>query len=211
MISLIKLTENDKRLIIALLLVFILLFVIVGYVSLLVKKIMNRQASKADAMLKDVVEAKLFDKEKPFVKFGIRKNIRVFYREARIPFCIIAGGCLFLLLYCLFSGNWKPGVFSSETGFGSLFPELKWPTTSFFGMTIVNGWPDIVRHAAFKGAAWYSYIFVPVEAVGIVWFLICTQAYIARSLRIYKIARGIYRKKLDEEQPANPTPSNPIK
>lgn len=208
MVSLIKLTENDKRLIIVLLLLVILLFVIVGYISLLVKKIMNHQGSKADGMLKNVVDAKLFDNEKAFVKFGIKKNVRVFFKEARIPFCIIAAGFLFLLLYCLFSGNWHPGIFSSETGFGTLFPQLEWPKTQFFGMTIISGWPAVVRPAAFVGKAWYSYIFVPVEAVGVVWFLIYTQAYIARSLRIYKIARGIYRKKLDE-QPANPTPSQP--
>lgn len=208
MISLIKLTENDKRLIIVLLLVIILLFVIVGYISLLVKKIMSIQGSKADGMLKNVVDARLFNNEKEFVKFGIKKNVRVFYKEARIPFIIIAAGFLFLLLYCLFSGNWHPGVFSRETGFGSLFPKLEWPTTPFFHITIINGWPKIVEHAALKGAAWYSYVFVPVEAVGMVWWLVCTQAYIARSLRIYKIARGIYRKKLDE-QPANPTPSTP--
>ena len=204
MISLIKLTENDKRLIIVLLLIVILFFVIVGYVSLLVKKIMNIQGSKADAMLKNVVDAKIFDNEKALVKFGIKKNVRLFFKEARIPFIIIVAGCLLLLLTCLFTGNWNPGIFSSETGFGTLFPELKWPTTTFFGMTIVNGWPEVVRPAAFVGKAWLSYIFVPVEAVGVVWYLICTQAYIARSLRIYKIARGIYRKKLDV-QPANPT------
>lgn len=209
MVSLIKLTENDKRLIIALLLILILVFVIVGYASLLVKKIMNRQGSKADAMLKDVVDAKYFDNEKALVKFGIRKNARVFFKEARVPFIIISAGFLLLLLYCLFSGNWHPGVFSSETGFGTLFPALDWPTTKFFGMTIINGWPTITRHAAFVGKAWMSYLFVPTEAVGMTWFLVCTQAYIARSLRIYKIARGIFRKKLDEQPSANPTPSNP--
>lgn len=205
MVSLIKLTENDKRLIIVLLLLVILLFVIVGYISLLVKKVMTRQGSKVDGMLKNVVDAKIFDNEKDFVKFGIKKNLRVFYKEAWIPFVIIASGFVFLLLYCLFSGNWQPGVFSAETGFGSLFPKLEWPKTTFFGMTIVNAWPNVVRHAAFKGAAWYSYLFVPAEGVGMIWFLVCTQAYIARSLRIYKIARGIYRKKLDEQQPVNPT------
>lgn len=204
MVSLIKLTENDKRLIIVLLLVVILFFVIVGYVSLLVKKIMNIQGSKADGMLKNVVDAKIFNNEKDLVKFGIKKNVRVFFKEARIPFLIILGGCLLLLLTCLFTGNWNQQIFSTTTGFGTLFPELKWPTTSFFGMTIVNGWPEVTRQAKFVGEAWLSYIFVPVEAVGIVWYLICTQAYIARSLRIYKIARSIYRKKLDQ-QPANPT------
>ncbi|MCQ2801233.1 MAG: hypothetical protein MJ222_01055 [Bacilli bacterium] len=209
MVSLIKLTENDKRLIIVLLLLVILLFVIVGYISLLVKKIMNHQGSKADGMLKNVVDAKLFDNEKAFVKFGIKKNVRVFFKEARIPFCIIAAGFLFLLLYCLFSGNWHPGIFSRETGFGSLFPKLDtWPTAEFFGIKLISGWPKVLEAPSLKAAAWYSYIFVPVEAVGMVWFLIYTQAYIARSLRIYRIARGIYRKKLDE-QPANPTPSQP--
>lgn len=209
MISLIKLTENDKRLIIVLLLLVILLFVIVGYISLLVKKIMTRQGSKADAMLKNVVDAKLFDNEKAFIKFGIKKNVRVFFKEARIPFFIIAGGFAFLLLYCLFSGNWHPGIFTRETGFASLFPKLaEWPKAKFFGITLISGFPEVLEAPKLVGAAWYSYIFVPVEAVGIVWFLVYTQAYIARSLRIYKIARGIYRKKLDE-QPANPTPSQP--
>lgn len=204
MYSLIKLTENDKRLIIVLLLVVILLFVIVGYLSLLVKKIMKAQGSKADSMLKDVVDAELFKTEKQFIKFGIKKNMMHFFREARIPFLIIIFGFTLLLFYCMFSGNWSPGVFSSETGFGTLFPELKWPKTTFFGLTIINGWPDVVRPAAFKAEAWMSYIFVPVEAVGMIWFLFCTQAYIARSLRIFKLAHSIYRKKLDE-QPANPT------
>lgn len=208
MVSLIKLSENDKRLIIVLLLLLILIFVIAGYVSLLVKKIMDKQASKVDGMLKNVVDAKLFDNEKKFVKFGIKKNIKVFYKEARIPFCIIAAGFLLLFFYCLFSKNWRPGVFTRETGFGSLFPELEWPKTTFFGMTIVNGWPKVITPAAFKAQAWMSYIFVPVEAVGMVWFLLCTQAYIARSLRIYKVARSIYRKKLDGDQPT-PTSSQP--
>ena len=63
---------------------------------------MTIQGSKADGMLKNVAEARLFNNEKDFVRFGIKKNIRFFYKEARIPFCIIAGGFLFLLLYCLF-------------------------------------------------------------------------------------------------------------
>ena len=204
MVSLIKLTENDKRLIIVLLLIVILFFVIVGYFSLLIKKIMDRQGSKADAMLRNVVDAKIFDTEKKLVKFGIKKNVRIFYREARVPFIIIAASCLFLLLYCLFSGNWKPDLFSYEGGFASLFYRFEWQSyTKFFGMTIISDWPTITHYPTLVASAWPSYIFIPACSVGVVWFLICTQAYIARSLRIYKIARGIYRKKLDQ----NPTPS----
>lgn len=205
MVTLIKLTENDKRLIMALLMILILLFIIVGYFSLLLKKIMDRQGSKADAMLKNVVDAKIFDNEKKFIKFGIKKNVRIFFREARIPFIILSAACLFLLFYCMFSGDWHPDVFGPEKGFGTLFFEFKWDKwADFFGMKIISGWPSIVRYPAFKAEAWYSYIFVPALLVGGVWWLISTQAYIARSFRIYKIARGIYRKKLDD----SPAPSN---
>ncbi len=165
---------------------------------------MDRQGSKADEMLKNVVNAKLFEKEKQFVKFGIKKNVLTFYREARIPFIIMLVGGVFLLLYCLFSGNWHVDLFSIEHGFGTLFPGLKWTTSEFFGIQIVSQWPEVVRAPKLVAEAWPSYVFVPIEAVGIVWFLICTQAYIARSIRIYKMARGIYRKKLDQ-QPTDPT------
>ena len=60
----IKLTENDKRLIIVLLLVFILAFVIVGYLSLFIKKIMSFQAKRADDMLADVYNSKVITSER---------------------------------------------------------------------------------------------------------------------------------------------------
>lgn len=208
MFSLIKLTENDKKLIIVLLLLVILLFVIVGYFSLLVKKIMNIQGSKADSMMKDVVRANYFDDEKKFIKFGIRKNIRLFYREARIPFIIMIGAWAAYLLFCLFSGKWGYNPFNRTDGFGTLFYEFEgpWKRADFFGMTIISGFPAVKSTPHWEWSAWFSYLFVPVQAVGIMWFLIRTQAYIARSIRIYKMAHGIFRKKLDAE-PA-PTSSN---
>lgn len=200
MYSLVKLTENDKKLIIVLLLVIILLFVIVGYFSLLVKKIMDRQGSKADSMMKTVVEANYFEREKDFVRFGIRKNIRQFYKEARIPFIIMLAAWLAYLLYCLFSGKWGYNPFNRTDGFGTLIVELgPWPTTKFFGLTIINGFPKVVTPPHWEWKAWFSYLFVPAQIVGVIWFLIYTQAYIARSLRIYKMARGIFRKKLDAD------------
>lgn len=204
--TLIKLSENDKKLIIVFLLVFILFFIIVGYLSLLIKKIMKKQGSKADGMLKDVVDAEYFDSEKKLIRFGIRKNARIFYREARIPFLILLASWIGLLLYCLFTGKWGYNPFNRTDGFGTLLYEFEeWPKTSFFGLTIVNGFPAVKTAPHWVWAAWYSYLFVPANIVGGFWFLITTQGYIARSLRIYKIARGIFRKKLVPDEPA-PTP-----
>lgn len=209
MVSLIKLTENDKRLIIMLLLVFILLFIIVGYISLLIKKIMKKQGSKADEMLKNVVDANYFDNEKSLIKFGIKKNMRLFYKEARIPFLIILGAWIGYILYCLFANKWGYNPFNRVDGFGTLFYEYSdWPKTDFFGLTIINGFPEVITAPHFELSAWFSYLFVPANIVGCVWFLICVQGYIARSLRIYKIAHGIFRKKLVPEEPTQPANTN---
>lgn len=207
--TLIKLTENDKRLIIMLLLVFILLFVIVGYIALLVKKIMKKQSSKADEMLRNVVDAKYFSNEKSLIKFGIKKNIRTFYKEARIPFIILLVAWICYVLYCLFGNKWGYNPLNRTDGFGTLFYELSdWPKTEFFGLTIINGFPSATSTPHFELSAWFSYIFVPANIVGIIWFLLYVQAYIARSLRIYKIAHGIFRKKLVPEEPTQPTTTN---
>lgn len=204
--TLIKLTENDKKLIIVLLLVFILFFVIVGYISLLIKKIMNRQGSKADAMLQNVVDAEYFDNEKKLVKFGIKKNARLFYKEARIPFLILLVSWIGLFLYCLFTGKWGYNPFNRVDGFGTLLYEFEpWPRNTFFGMNLISGFPAVKTAPHWEWAAWYSYLFVPANIIGGLWFLIATQGYIARSLRVYKIARGIFRKKLVPDEPA-PTP-----
>ena len=71
MVALIKLTENDKRLIIVILLLLILLFVIAGFVGLLVRKIMRNQGKQAEDLIHDVVEAGVITTEGKLLRFGM--------------------------------------------------------------------------------------------------------------------------------------------
>ena len=202
----IKLSENTKKALIIFFLIFIILFVLIGYISLAIEAGMKRQGSKADAMLANVVKAELFDNEKKFRRFGIKKNARVFYVESRVPFLIILGCGLGYLLYCLFTAKWGYNPFNRTDGFGTLLFEFsEWPKEKFFGMNLISGWPSVVTKPHFEVPAIFSYILVPTLIVGVVWFLIYVLAYISRSIRIRKIARSIYRKKL---VPDEPTPSN---
>ncbi len=209
MISLIKLTENDKRLIIVLLLVLILLFVIVGYIGLLVRKIMKFQASKADDMLHDVVEAGVITEESKLLRFGIRKNWRVFFKSAWVPFLIMLGAVTLLLLYCLFSKNWSYNIWDYEKqGFNTLFYIYDWNvffSASPEGFTIT--WPKLISSPHLSGEAWVSYIFVPAMTIGGTWFVVDVQAYIARAFRIYKLSHTAFRKTMENVTP----PSQPIK
>lgn len=209
-LAVINLSDNAKKALFILFLGIILLFVFVGYVSLAVQGAMKKQGSKADGMLQNVVRAELFSTEKEFMKFARKKNARVFYVQARIPFLIMLGATLAYILFCLFSGWWGYNPFGRERGFASLFYQFgPWPKEKFFGITLISGWPKVVDPPHFKVEALFSYFFVPALLVGAVWFLICTQAFISRTLRIRKIAASIYRKKLAPEEPTQSTPTTP--
>ena len=199
----IQLSDNTKKALIVIFLVLIVFFVVVGYISLAVQNFMKKQGSKADGMLANVVKAEIFDNERKFKKFAFKKNARVFYLEARIPFLIILISWGAYLIFCLFTKKWGYNPLNKTDGFATLFFEFgNWPHEKFFGINLVSGWPEIIRTPRLVGQAWFSYLFVPANAIGIVWFLICTQGFIARSLRIRKIARGVYRKNLvDDSQP----------
>lgn len=210
MVTLIKLTENDKRLIIVILLLLILLFVIAGFVGLLVRKIMRNQGKQAEDLIHDVVEAGVITTEGKLLRFGIRKNWRVFFRRAWIPFLIMFAAGLLLLLYCAISGNWGYNIWDYEkTGFNTLFYIHDWSvffksTEEGFSIT----WPKLISSPHLSGEAWVSYIFVPAMVVGGAWFLFEVQGYIARAFQLYKLSRTAFRKTMDNVAPSS-SPINP--
>lgn len=197
-----NISENGKKTLIILFLIFIIFFVLIGYISMVVEDIMKKQGSKADEMMSNVVKVSYFREEKKFIKFGIRKNIRVFFLESRVPFFILSISWICYLLFCLFSGKWGYNPLNRTDGFASiLFEYSSWPKERFFGLKLISGFPKVVTKPHFEPIAIFSYLFVPANIVGIGWFLYCTQGYIARSFRVRKIAKSIYRKKLVPEEP----------
>ena len=213
MITLIKLTENDKRLIIVLLLVLILLFVIIGYLSLLVKKVMKVQANKMEDMVHDVVVTGAVIEPKHLIKYGIKKNHQQLFKDSWIPFLIMLTSATVLFLYCLFNQNWSINVFDHEKyGIGTLFYILDWknaPKSNFFGMEIISNWPEVISSPHWSNEAWASYIFVPGMLVGGIWYLIMVQAYIARFYRLIKLSKTIFNKSLNNFDPGS-APRPPI-
>ena len=206
MVTLVKLSESDKRLIIVLLLVFILIFVIAGYIGLLVSKIMHRQGRKMDDLVHDVVVTGVITEEKKLVKFGIKKNHQYFFKKSWIPALIMAVSALILLIYFIIYGfdvDLKDHV---EWGFGTLLYIFDWdnaPRSTFFGIQLISDWPDLVEggtpHWSWK--AWGSYLFIPGMIVGGLWFLVCVQAYIARLYRLIRLSKIVFNKSLENYNP----------
>lgn len=209
MISLIKLTENDKRILIALLLIVILLFVLIGYISLAVKKIMKFQGKRAEDMLYNVVKTKQIYNERQLRIYGIRKNWRLFFKQASKPMIILAiAWLLFLVDGILIEKNGFAGidVWDYKTkGIGTLFFIHDWAAAPkgdfFFFKNIAVGFPPLINKPHFEITAWFSYLFIPANLIGIIWLLVCVQAYIARTFRIIKISMTIFKKTLEKPEP----------
>ena len=217
MISLIKLSENDIRFLIVLFSVLILLFVLSGYLGYLVKKIMVWQGKVADTMMHDPVVTKSVTNTKQFRKLARKKNARLFFKNAWIPFCIILLAALTQVLYMLFKPNFDYNIFDYESeGFATLlyiWDFANAPTETFFGITIVSDWPPLLNTPTFHVDAIISYILFPLYVVGITWYLYQVQAYIARGFKLFKLSRSVFNKSLEgfdgSQDPFNQGPLPP--
>ena len=121
LIFLIQLTETDKRIIIALCLVLILVFVLIGLLGSLIIRTMKWQGKKCDTLVSDVVTHKIITNSKQLKKYARKKNSRYFLKQAWIPvlFMVIAG--LIYVIHNAVIKDWSYNPFNIETGFGSLF------------------------------------------------------------------------------------------
>lgn len=209
-----KLSEDTKRLLIALLFALIIFFIIVGCIGLIVKKVMKKQAQGADDMMYDVIRAGIFNNKKDLIKFGIKKNHVVFFKQAWKAFLVMVAASVILILYCLIMNNWDVDIFDYQNeGVGTLFHVFDWknvPKTKVFGITLISDWPPLLSSPHWSWNAWGAYIFVPTMLVGLIWFMICVQAYIARSFRIYKVAKKVFSRSVDDLPPQD-KPIEPIK
>ncbi|MCX5775627.1 MAG: hypothetical protein NTV44_04625 [Firmicutes bacterium] len=202
----IKLTENDKRVLIAICIVIFLVFILIGYLGLLIERIMKRQARDLDTSMHDVVSTGVVDTPRYFRRIAFKKNARLFYKQSRYSFLIVFVSVAFLYFYLLYIRNFDLNfLFDYQTkGINTLFFIFDWslvPFNTFFGLTLPSGWPPLLSAPHFMVEAWPSYVFMPLFTVGMVWLLINIQALIARTFRLLKMSSDVFKKNLDTVVP----------
>lgn len=197
-IMLLKLTENDKRIIFVLLAVFILLLVLIAYIGYLVTVVMRWQGKKINHYVTDVVINRVITNEKDFRRYAKKKNLLVFYHQARIPALVLLVGIIFYVVASSIVGYTNP--FDYRTGFGTLL--FIWDFSTIItkpesGMGILINWPELINRPHFAAEAWVSYIFVPIVLIGGIWYLLTVQAFIARYLQINKLGQKIFAEQIE--------------
>ena len=197
---LIKLSENDKRIIIALLFAIIILFVLIGLLGSLVVRIMKWQGKKCDALINEVVVNRIVTTPRQLKSYARKKNSRYFIKQAWVPVILISIGAILLVIHNAVFKNWKYNPFNTNDGFGTLL--FAWDFGHIFtkpetGTGILVNWPKLINEPHFESKALFSYFIVPCFVVGGLWYFFFAQGYLARTMRAHKLAKTVFDKSLD--------------
>ena len=222
-ILLIKLTENDKRVIIALLFAIILLFVIIGLLGSLIVRTMKWQSKKCDTLVSDVVTNHIVKTPHQLRKYAAKKNIRHFIKQAWIPIIIILVGVATICIRNAVVNDWSYDILNFNngtenqggTGIGTLL--FMWDFndpdayTTVWGIKVLAAWPKLINQPHFSVDAIWCYVYIACMVVGGTWYVIAAQAYLARTIRAVKLSKMVFEKSLDNfdqntppQQPNNP-------
>lgn len=206
MFVLFKLSETDKRVLVAMLLLVVLVFVLVGFIGSIIVRVMKWQGKKIDTMCRDAVVTRVIKDPKHFKRYAAKKNNRAFFKESKIPLLILLAAGLTYLISCIISKQWPYNLFDygadnkGGTGFTTLFYiwDFSGCYSKFFGITLLSQWPtNTFNKPHFSVQALGSYIFVLTFTVGVIWYLLTIQRFIARLIRIIRLSDSIYSKSLE--------------
>ena len=210
-----KITENDKRVIIALLFIIIILFVVIGLLGSLIIRTMKWQGKKCDTLVSDVVTNHIVKTPHQLRRYAAKKNIRHFIKQAWIPIIIIIVGVVTYIIRNAVKNDWTYNPFNINDGFGTLF--FVWDFSNIIstpenGIGVLLNWPALINQPHFEVEAICSYVAVSFVIVGGLWYLVVAQAYLARTIRAVKLSKRVFEKSLDNfdqnTPPQQPQQSN---
>lgn len=195
---LIALSENDKRLIFAILIVLILVFVLIGYIGFLVTRVMKWQGKKLDTIVADPVITRVITDKHHFIRYARKKNWRLFFKQSYVSILIMLLAVIILIVRDAIYKDFSYNPFNKEDGFGTLL--FVWDFSVCFrreGISLILNWPALVNTPHFTIEAWGGYLFVILILIGGVWYLIALQSLIARTIRMFQLSTSAFEKTLE--------------
>ena len=201
LITLISLSDKDKRVILIFFLLLIVTIAFIAVIGAIITRVMRWQGKRMDDLTHDVVVTNVVNNKKDFLRYARIKNYYTFVKQSWKPLAVLFVTALVLIIHNSVSG-WDYDLLDFEkTGFNSLFfvwdfsdPEI---FHTFFGIKLICDWPPIINYPHFSIDAWASYIFFFGMLIGGSWYLVTLQCVIARTIRMYQLYYDLYRKSLD--------------
>ena len=200
---LIQLTERDKRLLIALFIILIVVFVLIAYVGHGVKNLMKKYGQGIDGYMHDLCKAKLVTNPGDFRREVFKKETKVLYKNTRWVFRVFIVFIAGVIAYTLIvkpSGSGSSFAYIGEN-IKDLFIKVKIPTGEFFGVKkFPIDWPYISKLPSpkFTVDSVISYLLLFVFVFTFCGLFTSTLKFIARLNRAKIKSREVFTRSLDD-------------
>lgn len=200
---LIQLTEKDKRLLIALFIILIVLFVLVAYIGQGIRSLMKKYSKGIDGYMHDLCSAKLVDNPRDFRKQVFKRESKTLYANTRWLFRVFVLSMIAFFIYTFVAkpgGEASPFSYVSES-LKSLWFDFDWPRGEFFGIKkFPVDWPYIAKKPSpsFDLASIVSYLMLIVWVVTFLGIFTSTLKFIARLNRARVKSKEVFSRSLDD-------------
>ena len=198
---LIQLSESDKRVLIALCLVLIILIILFGYLVKLIKYILGKKADYVDNSMYDLLDANVILDKKHFRRVSWEKNRRKFYFEARLPIFFLLLSWFMIFIYMCVVGFDLSFIAKYNN---DLVLKLDWSESMILLLDFIPAfakWPEVVKVPVFhfnKIDAWLTYLFDIGFIYSIIHFILCSIVLLARNIGTIKTSSEYFKKDLKQ-------------
>ncbi len=192
-----EMSESDKKLLVALLIVFVLLLFVAGFIGMLIRYISNQFGKGIINDISEPIKLHILPNEKSAIRYAKIKNARLFVKQSSPAFLALLATLLLWIIYSLFTLT-KGGFTTNHFQIASelLFKfDFRWEKNAFGTYSLME--ITKVHNPTFNIAHWASYIIAIMIIVSVCSLLIAAQAYLARGQEFRKTIKLAYKKSLD--------------
>lgn len=192
-----EMSESDRKLLVALLVVFVVLLFLAGFIGMLIRYVSNKMGDRIINDIAEPIKYHILPNEKAAMKYAKIKNARLFVKQATPGLLALIAILALWIINSLFTLN-HGGFTTNHFGIASelLFKfDFVWQKNALgvYSLMAINK----VHNPTFEIAHWASYIIVIIIILACIYLIIVAQAYLARGQEMRKTIRNAYKKSLD--------------
>ena len=198
---LVKLSENEKRFLVVLFFIVIILLYVFGLIYEATVKFMAHQGEDIGRLMATQVDSGFISSLNQFKKNSMRKSRLEFYKQFSKTFLAIIIWFAIYGTISIFYGHWLNLFDQAEEGFTTLFYTFDLanvPTTKIFGLTIISDFPPVVHQAFFSVKAIPSYFLALFGLIILIIFAVQVLGYLARTIFVMQHSKKMFTRDLKE-------------
>ena len=147
LLLMVKLNEGEKRALQIIVVLIAIIFIIVGALSKIIKRHLEKQGEAIDAYMYPLIRYGIIKNPSEFRAYVFRRESRQLYLSLRWTLRMMS---LLLIGYVLYMVSFQDGNFALSTHIlRDMFFDLQWPTVKVFGLTLISDWPVVLKSPQF--------------------------------------------------------------